>query len=190
MILCVGWLANWSVDQSGGRQRHRVPTRRRCDIYPPQRTRTRKKRMPTPTHNARRASSTPCSSRWGSLPSFGGARFSSRSVRMSGGRWFVGAAIRALPSGYHHVEWEIDEEIVWGVNAKSASEPAAGLRQGGHCVVVRGRLEVATDGAAVLDLAGEQVLLDLAGPVPAEVAGTWIELFIQSEHLAVYPYRL
>ncbi|MFF5225767.1 hypothetical protein [Dactylosporangium sp. NPDC000521] len=93
-------------------------------------------------------------------------------------------------AGQHHVEWEIDEEIVWGKNAKPTSEAAAELRQGGHCVIVRGRLDVTVDGAAVLDLAGTVILLDLAVPVPAEVAGTWVELFIQRENIALYPYNL
>lgn len=77
-----------------------------------------------------------------------------------------------------------------GTNAKPASEAAAGLRQRGHCVIVRGRLDITVDGAAVLDLAGSAILLDLAVPVSTEVASTWIELFIQRENIALYPYIL
>jgi hypothetical protein len=57
-------------------------------------------------------------------------------------------------------------------------------------VIVRGWLHLTVDAAAVLDLAGTQILLDLAVPVPAEVAGTWVELFIQRENIALYPYNL
>ncbi len=52
----------------------------------------------------------------------------------------------------------------------------AEVTQGGHCVVVRGRLDVSVDGAAMLDLAGTVILLDLAAPVPTEAVGTWVEL--------------
>jgi hypothetical protein len=57
-------------------------------------------------------------------------------------------------------------------------------------VIVRGRLDVTVDGGAVLDLAGTKILLDLAVAVPTEVAGTWVELFIQRENIALYPYNL
>ncbi|MFI7548054.1 hypothetical protein, partial [Actinoplanes sp. NPDC049599] len=36
-----------------------------------------------------------------------------------------------IPSGRYHVEWTIDEEIVWGQNARPADEASSGLEQGG-----------------------------------------------------------
>ena len=93
-------------------------------------------------------------------------------------------------AGQYHVEWTIDEKISWGRNAKPAAEAAAALRPGGHCVIVRGRLDLTSDGAAVLDLGGTPVLLDLTDPIPAEVAGTWIELYLERENIALYPYEL
>ncbi|WP_432104467.1 hypothetical protein [Streptomyces sp. bgisy091] len=97
---------------------------------------------------------------------------------------------RAAEPGEYHVEWTIDEDIVWGRNAKPAAGIGPGLRTGGHCVVLRGRLSVAEDGAALLDLDGTTILLDLADPLPEGVAGTWVELFIEREKIALYPYEL
>jgi hypothetical protein len=46
------------------------------------------------------------------------------------------------------------------------------------------------DGAGVLDLDGTQILLDLAEPLPEGVAGTWAELYLEREKIALYPYEL
>ncbi|MET8277122.1 hypothetical protein [Streptomyces sp. NPDC005096] len=88
---------------------------------------------------------------------------------------------RAAEPGEYHVEWTIDEDIVWGQNAKLAVGIGPGLRTGGHCVVLRGLLSLTEDGAAVLDLDGANILLDLADPLPEDIAGTWVELFIDRE---------
>ncbi|WP_327381436.1 hypothetical protein [Streptomyces sp. NBC_01207] len=92
--------------------------------------------------------------------------------------------------GEYHVEWTIDEDIAWGRNAKPAVSFGAGVRPEGHCVVLRGRLNQTVDGAAVLDFDGVQILLDLADPLPEGVASTWVELFIEREKIALYPYEL
>lgn len=97
---------------------------------------------------------------------------------------------RAVEPGEYHVEWTIDEDIVWGRNAKPAAGIGPGLRTGGHCVVLRGRLSLTEDGAALLDLDGTTVLLDLADQLPEGVAGTWVELFIEREKIALCPYEL
>jgi hypothetical protein len=88
------------------------------------------------------------------------------------------------------VEWTIDEPVVWGRNMRPADETAPAVEQGGHCVIVRGRLDVTADAAAVLDLAGDQILLDTAGPIPSEAAGAWVNLYLQRENVAFYPYDL
>ncbi|MFJ9832849.1 hypothetical protein ACIRU2_15890 [Streptomyces sp. NPDC101169] len=82
--------------------------------------------------------------------------------------------------GKYHVEWTVDEDIAWGRNAKPAVVVGPGVRPGGHCVVLRGRLDLTVDGAAVLDFGGLQILLDLADPLPEGVDGTWIELFMSA----------
>ncbi|MGW7660778.1 hypothetical protein [Streptomyces sp. NPDC054756] len=108
---------------------------------------------------------------------------------------FGGAAVRwcgdqAAEPGEYRVEWTIDQDIVWGHNAKPAVGTGPGLRTGGHCVVVRGRLNLTEDGAALLDFAGTKVLLNLADPLPEDVADTWVELFIEHDKVSVCPYAL
>ncbi|MGW2987564.1 hypothetical protein [Streptomyces goshikiensis] len=92
--------------------------------------------------------------------------------------------------GEYHVEWTVDADIVWGRNAKPAAGFGPGVRTGGHCVVLRGRLNPTEDGAAVLDLDGTLILLDVADPLPEGVAGTWVELFVEREKISLYPYEL
>ncbi|MEX2985742.1 hypothetical protein [Streptomyces sp. C36] len=46
------------------------------------------------------------------------------------------------------------------------------------------------DGIAVLELAGSQILLDTADPLPTEIDGTWVELRFERDHVAIYPYEL
>ena len=96
----------------------------------------------------------------------------------------------AAKPGEYHVEWTIDEDIVWGWNAKPAVGTGPGLRTGGHCVVLRGRLSVTDDGATLLDFDGTNILLDLVDPLPEDVANQWVELFIEREKVSLYPYLL
>ncbi|MEU6610178.1 hypothetical protein ABZ922_34895 [Streptomyces shenzhenensis] len=56
--------------------------------------------------------------------------------------------------------------------------------------MLQGRLSLTEDGAALLDLDGTTILLDLADPLPEGVADTWVELFIEREKIALYPYEL
>ena len=93
-------------------------------------------------------------------------------------------------AGQYHVEWTIDEEIIWGRNAKPAAGTAAALGQEGHCVIIRGRLNLTLDGAAFLNVDGEQIQLDLANPIPTEASEMWIDLHLQRENIALYPYDL
>ncbi|MGW6209828.1 hypothetical protein ACWF9B_40060 [Streptomyces sp. NPDC055089] len=41
-----------------------------------------------------------------------------------------------------------------------------------------------------MDLDGTQILLDLAAPLPEGVAGTWVELFLEREKVALCPFLL
>ncbi|MBC9715054.1 hypothetical protein H9Y04_21110 [Streptomyces sp. TRM66268-LWL] len=92
--------------------------------------------------------------------------------------------------GPYHVEWTVDAEIDWGRNAKPAAGCGPGGRPGGHCVILRGRLNPTPDGAAVLELGDSTILLDLTDPLPEEIAGTWVELFLEREKISLYPYTL
>jgi hypothetical protein len=56
--------------------------------------------------------------------------------------------------------------------------------------VLRGGLSLTEDGAALLDLDDTTILLDLVDQLPEGVAGTWVELFIECEKIALYPYEL
>ncbi|MFD9729443.1 hypothetical protein [Streptomyces sp. NPDC059072] len=112
-------------------------------------------------------------------------------VRTPFGETMVGwCGDTASEPGEYHVEWTVDEDIVWGRNAKPAVGVGPGVRPVGHRVVLRGRLNLTVDGAGVFDLDGTQILLDLAGPVPEGVGGTWVEIFIEREKIALYPYEL
>ncbi|WP_318212196.1 hypothetical protein [Streptomyces sp. SJL17-1] len=102
-------------------------------------------------------------------------------------RWY---GDRAAEPGEYHVEWTIDEDIIWGQNATAAGGVGPGLRTGGQCVVLRGQLGLTEDGAALLDFDGTHILLDLADPPPGEAAGGWVELFIQREKVGLHPYVL
>jgi hypothetical protein len=42
----------------------------------------------------------------------------------------------------------------------------------------------------VLDLDGSPLLLDLAAPLPDDVAGTRVELFLARERISLHPYEL
>ncbi|MGW6413965.1 hypothetical protein [Streptomyces sp. NPDC055055] len=92
--------------------------------------------------------------------------------------------------GEYHVEWTVDADITWGRNARPALGSGPGVRNGGHCVVLCGRLNLTVDGGAVLDFDGSQILLDLAVPLPEGVSGTWVELFLEREKISLYPYQL
>lgn len=95
----------------------------------------------------------------------------------TGVRW---CGDQAAEPGEHHVEWTVDEDIAWGRNAKPAASSGPGVRPGAHCLVLRGQLNLAADGAAVLDL---------AAPLSEGVAGTWVEVFLEREKVALYPFQ-
>ncbi|WP_405903120.1 hypothetical protein OG696_18925 [Streptomyces sp. NBC_00656] len=97
---------------------------------------------------------------------------------------------QAAEPGEYHVEWTCDEDTAWGRNAKPAADTGPGVRPGRHGVVLRGRLNLTVDGTAVMDLDGTQILLDLAAPLPEGVAGTWVELFLEREKVALHPFLL
>ncbi|MHA6757661.1 hypothetical protein [Streptacidiphilus sp. PAMC 29251] len=108
---------------------------------------------------------------------------------------FGGTSVRwcgdpAAEPGDYHVEWTVDEDVTWGLNARPAIGSGPGVRADGHCVVLRGRLNLTEDGAAVFDLDGAPILLDLTDPLPEGVAGNWVEIFVEREKVALHPYDL
>ncbi|KOV99550.1 hypothetical protein ADK65_17785 [Streptomyces sp. NRRL B-1140] len=94
---------------------------------------------------------------------------------------------RVAGPGAYDVEWTLEEAVTWGRNARPASGTGPGVRPGGHCVVLRGRLGLEEDGVAVLHLDDADIPLDVAGPLPEDVDGLWIELFVDREKIALRP---
>jgi hypothetical protein len=92
--------------------------------------------------------------------------------------------------GQHHVEWTINTEISWGLNAKPAAEPGPAISADGHCVILRGRLGLTPDGAGVLDLDGSLVLLDFVEPPPTEVDGSWVHISVPRQDVQLHPFEL
>ncbi|WP_332759163.1 hypothetical protein [Streptomyces sp. MT206] len=58
----------------------------------------------------------------------------------------------------HHVEWTVDEDIVWTENARQSTDGTPELREDGDRIVFRGRLSLDEDGGAALDVGGSVIL--------------------------------
>ncbi|MER7764318.1 hypothetical protein [Streptomyces sp. NPDC097619] len=93
-------------------------------------------------------------------------------------------------AGNHLVEWTVDQDILWGRNTQPAALAAPGLWQEGDRVVMRGQLHLTEDGAAYLHVGDSSILFDLASPIPASVDRTWVEVSVEAENVALYPYRI
>ncbi|MFI8907664.1 hypothetical protein ACIGV8_19370 [Streptomyces albidoflavus] len=91
-------------------------------------------------------------------------------------------------AGRHHIEWTIDQEIRWGVNTRSAPAAGPGVREEAGRVVLRGRLQLTEDGAAVLELGDARVLFDVGPPPPPD--GTWVEISVEPDRVELHPYQL
>ncbi|MET9657213.1 hypothetical protein [Streptomyces sp. NPDC006510] len=90
-----------------------------------------------------------------------------------------------------HVEWTVDEDIVWSENAWPASSAAPGLREDGDRIVFRGRLSLTGDGMALLDVGGAPILFELAVPPPPESSDApWVEVRVARENVGLWPCRL
>ncbi|MFI9235385.1 hypothetical protein [Streptomyces sp. NPDC053079] len=93
--------------------------------------------------------------------------------------------------GRHLVEWSVDEDILWGCNARAAALDEPGLWQDGERIVLRGRLDVTEDGAAVLEFGSTHILFDLAGPLPDDnLDGTWVEISTKQDRVSVWPFQI
>lgn len=91
--------------------------------------------------------------------------------------------------GRHLVEWTIDEDLHWGQNAHSASCAEPAIRQDGDRPVLRGRLHLTEDGAARLQVGYRSILFDVAAPIPGSADGTWVEIGVGADSVALYPYQ-
>ncbi|MEV7278632.1 hypothetical protein [Streptomyces sp. NPDC093111] len=91
-------------------------------------------------------------------------------------------------AGQHHIEWTIGEDIRWGLNIRPALLAEPGVREEAGQVVLRGRLQLAEDGAALLELGDSQVLFDVGSPPPPD--DTWVEIGIEADRVELYPYQI
>ncbi|MFK0257066.1 hypothetical protein [Streptomyces sp. NPDC090445] len=91
----------------------------------------------------------------------------------------------------HHVEWTVDTDIAWPGNAWPSASETPELRDDGDHILFRGRLALAEDGVAVLELGGPVILFDLAEPpLPEGVDGSWVEVRVAQDRVAVWPYEV
>ncbi|WP_172384251.1 hypothetical protein [Streptomyces sp. MNP-20] len=93
-------------------------------------------------------------------------------------------------AGEYGVEWTVEQDLAWNDNAHPASTPGPGLSAQDSTVMLRGRLDLTPDGAAILDVDGSLVLFDLTHPVPQSVNGTWIEIHCHRDAVYLTPYTL
>ncbi|MEE1751562.1 hypothetical protein [Streptomyces sp. SP18CS02] len=109
-------------------------------------------------------------------------------VRTSFGQTVVswGGDPAARP-GEYRVEWKVAEDIEWGRNAVPAKGYGPEVRPGRHGIVLRGRLRLTGDGAGLFDLDDTTVLLNLVAPPPEGTVGTWVDLFVRRETVALHP---
>ncbi|CAM5669316.1 hypothetical protein GCM10010253_48000 [Streptomyces badius] len=91
----------------------------------------------------------------------------------------------------HHVEWSVDEYVVWGGNTRPAADPSPMVGEDGDRITFRGRLSLTGDGGAVLEVADAQILFDLADPPPPmTVKETWVEISVERNRVSLFPSLL
>jgi hypothetical protein len=90
--------------------------------------------------------------------------------------------------GHHLIEWTVDEDIHWGQNTHPASSAEPELRQEGNRVIMRGTLHL-DEAGPWLQLGNWPVLFDTASPLPSDMDGSWVEISVEADHVAVHPYR-
>lgn len=91
--------------------------------------------------------------------------------------------------GRHLIEWTVDADLHWARNTRPAAATEPELRQEGDRVIMRGRLHLTDDEAAYLQMGHWSVLFDLASPIPSNMDGSWVEISVGTECVALHPYR-
>jgi hypothetical protein len=91
----------------------------------------------------------------------------------------------------HHVEWAVDDDVVWDGNTWPATLPPPALGEEDGWTVFRGRLSLKGDGGAVLEVADTHILFDLSvPPPPVTVDGTWVEVRVKRNSASLWPSLL
>ncbi|MFD0568008.1 hypothetical protein ACFQ0T_00285 [Kitasatospora gansuensis] len=62
------------------------------------------------------------------------------------------------------------------------------MREEAGRVVLRGRLQLTEDGAAVLEMGDSRVLFEIGSPPPPDSA--WVEISVEADRVELYPYLL
>ncbi|WP_405428132.1 hypothetical protein [Streptomyces erythrochromogenes] len=89
----------------------------------------------------------------------------------------------------HHVEWTVDEDLVWTENTRPSLVAGPELREDDDHIVLRGRLSLDEGGGATLDVGGSLILFDLAKPpLPDGADGSWVEVRVAPDSVTVWPY--
>ncbi|WP_141980936.1 hypothetical protein [Saccharothrix saharensis] len=93
-------------------------------------------------------------------------------------------------SGAHHVEWELDEEFRWGLDCRRVDDEAPHLGQDERGAFFRGRLGLTSSVPAYAHLEVADSVIDLGrvDALPDCVAGSWVEVHLEPEKVAVHPY--
>ncbi|MBD0742400.1 hypothetical protein [Streptomyces sp. CBMA152] len=92
--------------------------------------------------------------------------------------------------GCHHIEWSVDENLLWGHNTQLAARAEPGLWQEHDQLVLRGRLALTEDGMAILEMGDAQILFDFSAPPPECSHGTWVEIRIEADNVALWPCQI
>ncbi|MEV5573769.1 hypothetical protein AB0L06_27320 [Spirillospora sp. NPDC052269] len=87
-------------------------------------------------------------------------------------------------------EWTVDEDIRWGDNAGATTIAEPGFRRDGDKIVLRGRLHLTEDGAALLEMGDTQILFDLDVPPPRSIDQTWAEISVAADSVSIWPYQV
>ncbi|MBT2386545.1 hypothetical protein [Streptomyces sp. ISL-11] len=90
----------------------------------------------------------------------------------------------------HHVEWTVDEDILWGRNTQAAALAEPGLWQERDHVVLRGRLALHDDDVATLEVCGAHVMFDVAAPLPEGSDGAWVEIRVETDSVALCSFEI
>ncbi|MFJ9455481.1 hypothetical protein ACIRST_10415 [Kitasatospora sp. NPDC101447] len=96
----------------------------------------------------------------------------------------------------HHVEWTVDEDVVWAGNAWPSLSATPEVREDGDHTVLRGVLSLDEDGVADLDVGGALIMFEIAEagggrpPLPDGVDGSWVEVRVARDRTAVWPFEV
>jgi hypothetical protein len=93
----------------------------------------------------------------------------------------------AVPGERHYIEWTVREDLVWGGNAHTSAAPGPRINMQDGQLVLRGRLSQTPHDYAVLEFGDTAIDFDVAGPVPTQAWGSWVEVSVPPACAEIYP---